>query len=353
MATPGTDNPRDEVRRRRAVAQRLHRPPVDGVADLVHGLLAVQAQDVRAYPHALRARATGLTMADLDAARERGEVVVTWLMRGTLHLVAARDVGWLHALTAGRQTTSGERRLRQLGVAEVADRAVALLEEVLADGAPHTRAELTGRLVGIGVPERGQAAIHLLGLAARRRACVLGPAVDGEPAYVSWPAWLGDAEAPVDDPHAELARRYLAAHGPATDADLATWSGLPLRDVRAGLRAMGDELVSEPDGLLALRRSVPDESPPLPPRLLPAFDPYLLGWRDRTFAVDPAHATAVAPGGGVIRATVAVDGRLVGTWRGSRQNGELRVVLEPFESLDGDVESALGEEAAEAAAFEA
>lgn len=344
--TPG------EVRRRRAVAQRLHRPPVGGVTDLVRGLLAVQAQDVRAYPHALRARATGLAMADLDAARASGEVVVTWLMRGTLHLVAARDVGWLHALTAGRQSTSGKRRLRQLGVVDVAERAVELVDDALADGAPHTRAELTGRLAGIGVPARGQAAIHLLGLAARRRVCVLGPAVDGEPAYVSWRAWVGDGEVPVDDPLVELARRYLAAHGPATDADLATWSGLPLRDVRAGLRAIGDELVSETDGLLALRRSVPDESPPLPPRLLPAFDPYLLGWRDRTFAVDPVHATAVAPGGGVVRATVAVDGRLVGTWRASRSGGRLRVALEPFESLDGDVEEALREEAVEASRFE-
>ncbi|MQA80046.1 MAG: winged helix DNA-binding domain-containing protein [Streptosporangiales bacterium] len=343
---------RNDVRRRRAVAQRLHRPPVSGVGELVRGLLAVQAQDVRAYPHALRARATGLAMADLDAARERGEVVVTWLMRGTLHLVNAEDAAWLHALTAGRQATSGERRLRQLGVAEVADRAVEVVDEALADGAPHTRAELTERLAGIGVPAQGQAAIHLLGLAARRQVCVLGPAVGGEPAYVSWRAWLGDADVPVDDPHAELARRYLAAHGPATDADLATWSGLPLRDVRAGLRAIGDELVSEPDGLLALRGPMPDESPPLPARLLPAFDPYLLGWHDRTFAVDPAHATKVAPGGGVVKASAAVDGRLVATWRTSRQSGALRVTLEPFEPLDGDVEAALGEDAAEAGRFE-
>ncbi|MBO0892178.1 MAG: AlkZ family DNA glycosylase, partial [Acidothermales bacterium] len=309
------------LRRRRAAAQRLHRPVATTVGALVHDLLAVQAQDQHAATLALRARAPAAALSDVEAARRRGEVVVTWLMRGTLHLVAAGDLGWLHALTAERASVGGQRRLRQLGVADAADDAVAVIEEALAGGGPVSRQALVRRLADAGVPTEGQAPIHLIGLAARRRVCVLGPAADGGPAYVPWPA---DAETHVDRGRAlaELARRYLAAHGPATEDDLAGWSGLPLRDVRAGLASVAGDVVELGDGLLDVVRT--GDPPPVAPRLLPAFDPYLLGWRDRTFAVG-AHAKDVAPGGGVVRATAIVGGEAVATWRTERRGDTLRV----------------------------
>lgn len=345
---------RDELRRRRAVAQRLHRPPAGSVAELVGELLAVQAQDFRAAPLALRARAAGWTLADVDAAKERGEVVTSWLMRGTLHLVAAADLPWLHALTAGGQHAAGERRLRQLGVADVADRAVDLLAETLAGGAPRTRSELTEWLAGAGIRTEGQAGIHLIALAARRGVLVVGPVRDGEPTYVSRRDWLGD-EPDVDrqEAVAELARRYLRAHGPATAADLAGWSGVPLRDVRAGLAAAGDELVELSGGLLTSARQLDDAPPaPTPSRLLPAFDPYLLGWRDRAFAIRSPDESSVAPGGGVVRASAVSDGRVVATWRTSRTGETLRVSVEPFRPLPPDVDAALAADAAEVAHFE-
>ena len=128
------------------------------------------------------------------------------------------------------------------------------------------------------IPVEGQALPHLLALAARRGACALGPVRDGAPAFVPAPP-AGDAPA---DPVAELARRYLAGHGPAGAEDLAAWSGLPLGAARAGLEAAG-----------ARRMRAPAR---IPPRLLPAFDPYLLGWRDRGFFVAPEHARGGPPG---------------------------------------------------------
>ena len=125
---------------------------------------------------------------------------------------------------------------------------------------------------------------------------------------------------------AELARRYLRGHGPADARDLAAWSGLPLRDARAGLAAIAGELADARDGRVVLADAPPAPERPLPEVLLPAFDPYLLGWRDRGFAVPPEHARTVHPGGGLIRATIVADGRVTGTWR--RERG--RVVREPF-----------------------
>lgn len=339
-----------DLRRRRLVAQRLHRPAVASVGALVRDLLAVQAQDQHAAALALRARmpASTSTLTDVERARRRGELVVTWLMRGTLHLVAAEDLGWLHALTTERGAIGGDRRLRQLGVADVADDAVAVIADAVAPGVPMTRRDLVDRLAGAGIRVDGQAPVHLIGLAARRRVCVLGVDADGGPAYVPWPA---GTRAPVDRAVglAELARRYLAAHGPATEDDLATWSGLPLRDVRAGLASTAGDLEELGGGLLDVARV--DDMEPVGPRLLPAFDPYLLGWRDRTFAVG-THGADVAPGGGVIRATAIVHGEAVGTWRTQRRGDTLRVALDTFHPLRAADTAALWADARDVARFE-
>ena len=128
---------------------------------------------------------------------------------------------------------------------------------------------------------------------------------------------------------AELARRYLRGHGPATPDDLAAWSGLGLGDARRGFAAIA--------GDAARRPHAPDPPRRLPPRLLPAFDPYLLGWRDRGFAVDAEHARDVHPGGGIIRAVALVNGRAAGTWKRGRGGIELA----PFAPLPARVAAAL------------
>ena len=187
---------------------------------------------------------------------------------------------------------------------------------------------------------QGQAVPHLLGLAAARGLIV----VCGD-RYALTRDWLGETAPSVDGDAAlaELARRYLRGHGPATAADLATWSGLGLRAARSGLTAIAGELAQDGELVDLADRAEPR---PAPPRLLPAFDPYLLGWKDRGFAVAPEHARRVHPGGGIVRATAVDDGLVVGTWTMPRG----RVVLEPFGDALGD---AFAEDAAAVEAFNA
>ena len=178
---------------------------------------------------------------------------------------------------------------------------------------------------------------------------MLGPVHDGKLASRRHAnGWREPARAPDRDAAlAELARRYLRAHGPATDRDLAAWSGLALRDARAGLAAIASEL--EPVGELVDVARRPEPPSRLPPQLLGAFDPYLLGWRDRAFAVAPEHARRVHPGGGILRATALANGRAVGTW--SRRGGA--IAIDPFEPLPDRVAAALRREARAIARFEA
>jgi DNA glycosylase AlkZ-like len=326
-----------ELRHRRAASQLLAGGE-RGPCDVVRGLLAVQAQDLVAARLALRARGVPLA-ADVDHALDSGELVAAWLCRGTLHLVAPEDHGWLLALTAPARFAGSRRRLGQLGVSEDdAERAVAIVERALAEEGPLTRPELAERIAAHGIPTEGQATPHLLGLAALRGVTVLGPLRNGVPAFVRTRDWIPDSPA-VDREAAlaELARRYLGGHAPATAADLAAWAGLPLRDARAGLAG------------IEVEDRAPDE---LPPRLLGAFDPYLLGWKDRSFAVGAKHAKRVHPGGGILRAVALVDGQAAATWSARRRDAALTVELEPFGRLAAPARKALDAEIDDVARFE-
>ncbi|MBL7489704.1 AlkZ family DNA glycosylase [Frankia sp. AgB1.9] len=392
---------------RRVAAQLLASPlparptaaqRVQTVVQVVGQVLAVQAQDLRGLRLAIRSRAAGLTVADVDRAFAERRLVVTWLNRGTLHLVRAEDYGWLHALTASRQEVNVRRRLGEEGVSPAeAERGVALVERALADDGPLSRAQLRDRLAAAGVPVVGQALIHILGLASLRGLLVRGPIVGSDQAYVLVRDWLGTAaetsvavtpvavtsvavdaaplagvgdswtpvpvadeaggsESDRDTVLARLTVRYLAAHGPAGDRDLAAWSGLPLTDARRGLALAASSGRTEPAGAgladLAGRPhglgDVPwDEVSPdsLPTRLLGPFDPILHGWAAREWVTGPYRSIVTV--NGIFRAIALVAGRAAGTW--TMPAGQVSLAM--FEPLPAAVELALRAESADVQRF--
>jgi hypothetical protein len=313
----------------RLAAQLLAGPPARDPLAVAERLLAVQGQDPRGARLAIRARTTGLTVADVDRAlTEERSLLITWLNRGTLHLVRSEDYPWLQALTTPPLATGNARRLAQEGVSPgAAERAVAVIERSLADEGPLTRSQLGERLAAAGVPTAGQALVHLLMLASLRGLTIRGPMIGRRHAYALVRDWLGDFPA-VDRDRAlgELARRYLAGHGPATDRDLAKWAGLPLRDARAGLGAVASQLVERDGGLVDLGGRAAEADLP-PPRLLGSYDPVLLGWTSREPLLG-AHQPLVTIEG-LFRPFALVRGRAAGTWK--IQAG--KVVLEPFGRL--------------------
>ncbi len=208
-----------------------------------------------------------------------------------------------------------------------AERGVEAIVRALADEGPLTREQLRRRVDAVGVRTERQALVHLLMLASLRGLTVRGPMVGKQHAYVLVRDWLGE-QPPVERERAlaELARRYLAGHGPADDRDLARWAGLPLRDARAGLAAIGDELVERADRLVDLRRRTRVHELP-PPRLLGQFEPVLLGWRSREPLVGRHESLLVS--GGLFRPFALVRGRAVAVWKLAAG----RIELEPFAKL--------------------
>jgi hypothetical protein len=288
-------------------AQLLGRHRAERVEDVVHRLLAVQSQDTRAFRLAMRARSTGCTAASVDRALTIDRtLVVSWLCRGTLHLVGADDYWWLHRLTAPRQVAVNNRRLAHLGVEpHQVEAAVPLILDAVASG-PMTRRELGHVLDRAGLPMAGQILVHLLAAASFDAHLVRGPVVAGEHCFVDAEDWLGrPAEvADRDEDLGRLASRYLVGHGPATPRDLAAYCGITLGDARRGFNRIASAGPAAGD----------DRTPVLlpGPRLLGMFDPVLHGWADRSFVL--GDHPGVVTTNGIFRASVLLEGRVAGTW---------------------------------------
>ena len=333
-----------EVALLRLVAQRLAGPPLPDAAAAVRWLTAVQAQD---YPGALTSvalRTAGGTRASVEAALDAGEVVRSWPMRSTLHLVAAEDLGWLLELCGPRVLAGAAKRRATLGLEEAeCERARELAVAALTGGGRLRRADLLRVFDDGGVPTAGQRGYHLLWYLAQTGTLCLGPTGGGEQLFVLTAEWVR-APRRLDrgEALAELALRFFRSHGPATVADLARWAGLTKTDVRAGLDVVRPHLLSlDVDGAEHL---LDPGTPELLDRfrteargtfLLPGFDELVLGYADRSCTVDPAFAERIVPGGnGMFRSTVVCDGRVVGTWRWTGSGARRRLTAEPFTEFD-------------------
>jgi hypothetical protein len=347
----------EEVRRARTAAQLLHRPGRRSVPDLVSHLTGVQAQVLPAASLALRARRAGLTAAAVDRARTGDRsIVLCWAMRGTLHLIAADDHAWLVPLVIERRIANAHRRLRQEGVTEAQPaKAVRSIERMLSRDGPLVRAEIAELLRRQGIRTDGQAIAHLVWLAAAEGTICYGPDRGGERCFVLVRDWIGRQATKLDPEAAlrELAVRYLRAHAPAEPADLAAWSGIAPADARRAWRGVEDRLVEVPTvrgPRWALRRAI---APPTKEvvRLLPAFDEYLLGWKDRQLIAPVSRWRTIQRGGGWLHPVVLVDGSALGTWSSERAADELQVHVVPFEPLRPALRPRIDEDAEDIGRF--
>jgi len=295
------------------------------VAQAVERIGGIQAQDLGAPYRALATRLERFRPADLDRAVERRSVVKATLMRGTLHIVAARDYRpFAAALLPSLQRQYARARLRDLPELEIealASRATAYARE------PRTNAAMSEHLGGEDhwFRARFHAPFVFVPPLHKRLSVAADEWLDGE-----WP--------PHEEAVAHLARRYLAAFGPATARDAARWARLPVGTIRAALERL--RTVDLGDGLLDLSRAPRPGDAPAPPRLLPLFESILLGYEDRSrFLSEDVYARIML--GGIVLQAVLVDGVVRGAWRLERDT----VVLEPFDRLPRTARRELEDEA--------
>ena len=326
----------------RLAAQQIAGRAFSKPAELVAWMGAVQAQEPLAARWAVGLRLGGrgggaAGAGAIEDALADGSLLRTHVMRWTWQLVTPADLHWMLPLVAPRLMTRAARRHRELALdAKTFQRAEAAFTRALADGAHRTRAELGAALRAAGVAPDGQRLGHLLGHAELQ-----GLICSGAPRakQATWALLAGRASRAAgaltrDEALAELARRYFRSRGPATAADFAWWSGLAPAEARAGLAAVASELASQTLAGVTYWRA--RQAPRVPPAaladayLLPAFDEYLIAYRDRTAVLSAGEARRINAGGGLLAPTVVVGGRVVGTWRRTLGRGRVTIALSLF-----------------------
>jgi len=335
-------------------------------------MLAVQSQEFWGgrWALAVRTRRNGRAapaLRDVDAAFDRGELVRSWTMRGTLHTIPSRDLGWVLEVTGKRQIAQAAARHRGLGLDDATfARAERVVRAVLAGGDQATRPELFAALErDAGIDPRDQRGVHILYALAVRGVVCQGPVVarasgiTRDQRFVLVEDWVADAAAPAD-PLAELFRRYIDGHGPAGVADFAWWAGLPVTTARAAAEASGLEPV-ELDPALdpAQRGAIGYVSPSRPRRsaspevlALPPFEEYFISYADRTAVCAPEYLPPVGPGSnGMVRPILVARGRIVGVWThslavGRHDDDPVPELLAAGAASDAEVAAALDRYAA-------
>lgn len=342
---------KDEVLRLRVAAQGLgggfeKDQPADlaeqssgaeHIAETARRMLAVQGQDWRSARWALGLRSPGTSVAGVHEAFNAGLIVRSWPMRGTIHLLAAEDIGWMQQVTNPRVLSGAARRREFLGISdETLEKLVEVSVEALRGGVSMDRDELANVWTEAGIEWQSNWRYHLIWWLCQNGLAVLGPVSErGEPRLVLASEWISSPrKLDGDEALLELAARYASARGAVTAKDLAWWAGITAGAAKQGLtlatqagRLVQLHLAGEgkPVVLWAdpaqLEHSVGAELPDW--LLLPAFDEHLLGYQDRSPQLDPAHFEQIVPGrNGMFLATVVRDGRVVGTWKKGTRKGE-------------------------------
>lgn len=320
----------------RLAAQSIAASSFTSPSDVVRWMLAMQAQDYPGARWSVGLRLPGSTDAAVEAAVASGSIARSWPFRGTLHLVAPEDLGWMLPIAAERQASTSAKRRADLGITGAdLDRATDIAHELMLGGRCVRRDLLLEAWRLGGVSTEGQRGYHLLWNLGHRSVLVFGPTEGKQPTFALYAERVPEPRV-LDREEAlgELALRYFRSHGPATVKDLAWWASITLGDARSGLGASRDQLERREVGGVEYWMAQGLEPATTGVHLLPGFDEYLLGYQDRSAALPAEHANRIVPGNnGMFLPTVVVDGRVMGTWRRTQTAKAVRVEITEFAPL--------------------
>ncbi len=324
---------------RRLVSQGLYKPRFKTPEEAVGWLGAIQGQDYYGAKWSVGLRVPGSTDATIEQALSEHRLVRTWALRGTLHFVAASDVRWLVPLVAPRIVAGNTRRYRELGLEEeTLARINDILLNAVSGGQGLDRRVLFAHLEQNGISPEGQRGVYMLQRASLDGLICQGPAPRNNPLFFALDECVRPGRTMAhEEALAELATRYWMSRGPATLDDFVWWSGLPTSEARTALKAIQSSVVEddiESKSYWCFSSSLSPRPPRISCSLLPGFDEYLLGYRDRSASLDVPHYNRLTPTNGMPPPTIVLGGKVLGTWKRTLNKDTVTIALNPFHKLD-------------------
>jgi hypothetical protein len=342
----------------RLANQLLGTRKLEKASEIVELLGAVQAQDYSAAKWGLAQRSHGLTDAQIEKQITDGAILRTHVLRPTWHFVGPADIRWMLALTAPRVRAAMASYDRKLELdAAVLRKSNTLLTKALRDGKQLTRTELSNALTKGGVRSDGTQRLAHLMMHAELDGLVCNGARRGNQFTY---ALLDERVPPAkeisrDESLHALATRYFATRGPATEDDFAWWSGLTKGDARrAALSAESSLEQAVVGGRRYWYRLNATAAKPksLLARLLPNYDEFFIGLKDRTAIQTKLGTEKVQTGISYLRGHIAtISGQVVGGWERTFKGASVVVTVRPLMRLSRVERDAISREAMKFAKF--
>lgn len=334
----------NDITNYRMVNQQIAETTFTRPEEIVAWMGAMQAQEYAMAKWAIGVRLPHATDQIIEQAIDEAKIIRIHILRPTWHFVSADDIRWMLQLTAPHICRACNSMFRKLELTEaVLKKANGVIEKTLA-GKQLTRQEIMMALEEAGIATHDLRGVHLM-FKAELDGIVCNGARRGKNLTYA----LLDERVPPsktltrEEAQAELARRYFTSHGPATLRDYVWWSGLPVADARAGLAAIQHMLVCEKAGEQEywydpaympkhdLRQSI---------HLLPAFDEYMVSYKDRSAGLSTIYNRQVFTLNGIFKPIIVVNGKVTGIWKRSVKKDKLLVeplFFSPAERIEEEV----------------
>ena len=323
----------------RVQSHQLATPEFSDPKELVAWMGAIQAQDYAMSKWAVGVRLKAAPVGAIEAALSRGDVLRTHVMRPTWHLVAAEDIRWMLQLSKDHLKSAYKSGDRSLGITEpLYAKGNRIVAKALEGNRHLTRQELAGEFTKAGVAVNNYRMAHFMMRAEAEGIACSGADRKGKRTYA-----LLDERAPAakalhrEEALAALAAKYFRSHAPASLQDFAWWSGMAVKDAKQAVDLIRTELLTErfkDDVLLVHQSCRATAAGAATLHLLPAFDEYLIGYKDRTGVLAAEHQPKAFSKNVIFQPIIVQNGRVVGIWKKTAEKSRIAIRLSLFETAN-------------------
>jgi hypothetical protein len=334
----------------RLKSQQIADKKFDKPSEIVNWMGAMQAQDFEMAQWAIGLRVQNGNEKEIHEAIDAAKIIRTHLLRPTWHFVSGEDIYWMLELTGPRIRAGMKGRHQQLELSEkVLKKANSVIEKNLANGNHLTRKELVTELQKAKIQTDNNRSSHIF-LSAELEGIICSGKMKGkQPTYALLPDRVPQKKLlHKEEALCKLATKYFQSHAPATLHDFLWWSGLSVTDARKAVESVKEKFVAEKiKGIEYLFADLQASSPKRQNSffLLPAFDEFLISYKDRSSSIISDHESKAFSKNGIFWPTIIVNGKVAGTWK--REIKKEKVIITPnfFNAKNRYANTALKKEA--------